>query len=319
MLKVKPKAISIVVPVFNEEKSIGCFLNRVLPCLDKTGEVVGSDAEFEIIFVNDGSKDATSSVISAIAKRETRVKLINLSRNFGKEAALAAGLKHANGDCVIPIDVDLQDPPEIIPEMVEKWIGGAQVVNGVRSDRSTDSWFKRSSAKWFYRLYNRFAENPIPEDVGDFRLLDREVVDTLNDFPECSRVNKDLFAWVGFTADSVTYKRDGRSVGTGKWKFWSLWNLAVDGFAASTTMPLRIWTYVGGFFALSAFAYATFIVVSTLMFGNDTPGYASLITVILMLGGLNLISLGIMGEYVGRIATEVRRRPLYIVQSTVGL
>ena len=202
--------------------------------------------------------------------------------------------------------------------MVSKWLAGAQVVNGVRNDRSADHWLKRSTASWFYRLYNRFAEIPIPENVGDFRLLDREVVDTLNEFPECSRVSKDLFSWVGFSSDTVEFRREARSAGTGKWKYWSLWNLAIDGFTASTTVPLRIWTYVGGFFALLSFAYAAYIVIKTLIFGVDTPGYASLITVMLFLGGLNLLSLGILGEYVGRISSEVRRRPLFIVQSKIG-
>ncbi|WP_169054144.1 glycosyltransferase family 2 protein [Nitratireductor sp. XY-223] len=318
MLKAKPKAISLVVPVYNEEKAIGRFLNRVQPVLEQTACLLGDDADYEIVFVNDGSQDATASLVAAIAERDNRVKLINLSRNFGKEAALAAGLQHANGDCVIPIDADLQDPPEIIPEMVSKWLAGAQVVNGVRNDRSADHWLKRSTASWFYRLYNRFAEIPIPENVGDFRLLDREVVDTLNEFPECSRVSKDLFSWVGFSSDTVEFRREARSAGTGKWKYWSLWNLAIDGFTASTTVPLRIWTYVGGFFALLSFAYAAYIVIKTLIFGVDTPGYASLITVMLFLGGLNLLSLGILGEYVGRISSEVRRRPLFIVQSKIG-
>lgn len=313
------QSLTLVVPVFNEEEVIRRFLDRVIPSMEKAVARMGEAAEFDILFVNDGSRDDTYAVIAALARRDPRIKLVQFSRNFGKEAALAAGLNHATGDAVIPIDVDLQDPPEIIAEMVDKWLTGAKIVNAVRTDRSSDSWVKRISANGFYRLYNRIADRPITAHVGDFRLLDREVVEVLKDLQESSRFNKGLFSWVGFETEEVEFEREERVGGTTKWGYWRLWNFALDGLTSSTTAPLRIWTYVGGFVAAMAFLYAAFIVIYTLVLGNDTPGFASVITVVLFLGGLQLLSLGIIGEYIGRIATEVRRRPLYIVQSTIGL
>ena len=319
MLKVRAKLLSLVVPVFNEQETIKLFLDRTIPVLERSCALVGADAEYEIVFVNDGSTDATSVVVETLGQRDPRIKLINLSRNFGKEAAVAAGLNYATGDAIIPIDVDLQDPPEIIEPMVAKWVGGAKAVEAVRMDRSSDTWFKRVSARGFYSLYNRVADRPIRENVGDFRLLDREVVDVMRSLGERSRFNKALYSWVGFAHETVTFSREKRSAGTSKWKYWRLWNFALDGITASTTAPLRIWTYLGAFTALAAFAYAAFILVRTALFGPDTAGYPSIIIVVLLMGGLNMIALGVMGEYVGRIAREVRGRPLYVVQSTIGL
>ena len=231
---------------------------------------------------------------------------------------MAAGLKYADAAAVIPMDVDLQDPPHLIAEMVAKWQAGAQVVNAKRCDRTSDKFLKRRTARGFYRIYNKLAERPIPDDVGDFRLLDRRVVDTLNRLEESARFNKGLFSWVGFTTETVEYSRPERAVGESKWRYWRLWRLALDGITASSTMPLRIWTYVGGSIAFLSMAYAAFLVLRTLMTGNDVPGYTSTIVAVLFLGGLNLLSLGIMGEYVGRIANEVRRRPLYVVDRIEG-
>lgn len=305
-------------PVLNEEAAIGLFLDESGVVLDQALALLDDGATAEWIFVNDGSTDATEVVLRARAKADSRIKVINLSRNFGKEPALAAGLDHASGDAVIPIDVDLQDPPEVIIDMVSAWRDGAQVVNARRVDRSTDSLSKRVSSSWFYKLYNRVADQPIPENVGDFRLMDRQAVDVVRQLPEQSRFNKGLFSWVGFKVVTVDYERAARSAGTSKWRAWKLWNLALDGITASTTMPLRIWTYVGAVIATIAFLYALFVIIYTVVFGADTPGFASIIVAILGLGGLQLLSLGIMGEYVGRIATEVRGRPLYVVASKVG-
>lgn len=318
MIHSRQQKLSLVVPVFNEEEAIRPFLDRTLPVLERAAALVSAETSLEIVFVNDGSTDATAAVLGALTQRDVRIKLVNLSRNFGKEAAVAAGLNYASGDAIIPIDVDLQDPPELIEPMVVKWLAGAKAVEAVRTDRMSDSWYKRVTANGFYRLYNRFAEQPIRENVGDFRLLDREVVEVLRSLSERSRFNKALYSWVGFARETVEFTRERRSAGTSKWKYWRLWNFALDGLTASTTAPLRVWTYLGAITAIAAFAYAAFIVIHTLVFGVDSPGYASLLTVVLFMGGLNMLALGIMGEYVGRIAKEVRGRPLYVVQSTLG-
>lgn len=310
--------LSLIVPVLNEEATIAAFLEESGRALDKAVALMPEGSGAEWVFVNDGSTDATEVVITTRAAADPRIKLVNLSRNFGKEAALAAGLDHATGDAVIPIDVDLQDPPEVIVDMVRAWLDGAAVVNARRVDRSSDSLSKRVSSSWFYKFYNRIADQPIPENVGDFRLLGKQAVDVIRRLPEQSRFNKGLFNWVGFKVVTIDYERAPRSAGASKWRGWKLWNLALDGITASTTVPLRIWTYVGAAIAALAFLYALFLVIYTLVFGADMPGFASIMVAVLGLGGLQLLSLGIMGEYVGRIATEVRGRPLYVVSSTVG-
>jgi len=312
------RSLSLIVPVLNEEAAIAPFLEASARALDDALALMGPEASAEWVFVNDGSTDATEAVLIGRAAQDKRIKVINLSRNFGKEAALAAGLDHAAGDAVIPIDVDLQDPPEVIVPMVRAWLDGAEVVNAKRADRASDSWSKRVSAGWFYRLYNRIADHPIPENVGDFRLLGREAVAVIRRLPEQSRFNKGLFNWIGFRVATVEYRRAARVAGRSKWRPWRLWNLAIDGITASTTAPLRVWTYVGAAVAMLAFAYAAFLIVRTLIFGADVPGFASIMVALLGLGGLNLLSLGILGEYVGRIAVEVRGRPLYVIASKVG-
>jgi glycosyltransferase involved in cell wall biosynthesis len=314
----EPKRISLIVPVLNEEGTISPFFERLDPALDDAMSHIEGDAETEIIFVNDGSTDGTEAVITGRTARDRRLRLINLSRNFGKEAALAAGLELATGDAVIPIDVDLQDPPEVIPELVRAWIAGAKVVNAKRNDRSSDSWAKRISARWFYHLYNRLAETPIPEDVGDFRLMDREAVDVIRKLSEQSRFNKGLFSWIGFETATVEYQREARVAGNSKWPGWRLWNFAIDGIVSSSTVPLRVWTYLGAVIALGSFGYALFVILYTIFTGGDLPGFASIMVAVLFLGGLNMLALGVLGEYVGRIATEVRGRPLYVISSKAG-
>lgn len=309
--------LSIIVPVKNEMEAIKPFVDRIAPILDT---VAGTDERaWEIIFVDDGSTDATLAVITAHHHREPRISILSLSRNFGKEAALSAGIDYAQGKAVIPMDVDMQDPPEAIPHMVEKWMAGADVVNGIRKDRSTDSATKRVSADLYYRIHNWLSNDKIPEHVGDFRLLDRKVVDVIVKMPERNRFMKGLFAWSGFRQESVEYEREEREVGQTKFRYWKLWTLALDGITSSSTVPLRVWSYLGGAVALAAFAYALFIVVRTLLFGVTVPGYSSLMSVMLFIGGLQLLSLGIMGEYVGRILTEVKQRPIYIVREAIGL
>jgi glycosyltransferase involved in cell wall biosynthesis len=305
------RRVTLIVPVFNEEDGITAFLDKVSPVMEDLRSLVS----FDILFVNDGSRDATERRIMAEAAKRTDISLINLSRNFGKEAALIAGLNHATGDAVIPLDVDLQDPPEVMREMIDRWIAGARVVNARRSRRNGDTWLKARSANAFYRIFNALSEQPIPRDVGDFRLMDREVVQVINKMGERSRCNKSLFSWVGFETEEVTYERPAREIGQTRWSYWKLWKLALDAIFSSSTLPLRIWTYFGMLMAMLSLAYSLFVVVRTLIFGNDVPGYASTVILILVFGGLNMFALGIIGEYVGRIYTEVRQRPLYVIRS----
>ncbi len=310
--------LSLIVPVHNEVGGVTPFLDRARPVLEQVTRSFGPAATFEVLFVNDGSTDATLDELREARAADGRIRIVSLSRNFGKDVALAAGLEHACGMAVIPIDVDLQDPPELIPQMVERWLAGYDVVAARRADRSSDSWLKRTTARGFYRVFNHMADRPIMADAGDYRLLSRRVVEVLNRFPERARFMKGLFSWVGFKTCHVDYVRAERETGTSKWRYWRLWNFAIDGITSSTTVPLRIWSYLGGITALAAFAYAAFLVVRTLAFGADVPGYASLMVVVLMFGGLNLLSLGVIGEYLGRTYTEVKGRPLYIVDQTFG-
>ena len=313
------KTLTLICPVLNEEEVIDIFLNGVDPHLRQALALLGPDAKAEIIFVDDGSTDATARIIAERARTRTDLKLIRFSRNFGKEAALSAGLAYATGDAAIPIDVDLQDPPELIVSMVAAWIAGAQIVNARRVDRSADNWAKRKTSHLFYHYYNKMVPRPIPADVGDFRLLDRQVVAAMGQFNEHNRFMKSLFSWVGFDEVTIDYVRPARAAGTTKFKYWKLWNFALDGITASTTAPLRVWSYIGVSLAFATALIAIIIVIRTLMRGSGVPGYPSLMVVILVIGSINFISIGVLGEYVGRISEEVRNRPLYIVRETVGL
>jgi len=307
--------LSVVVPVKNEEDGILPFIERVGSILDN----VAADGGWEILFVDDGSTDATLAAIVAANLSDARIRGLSLSRNFGKEAALSAGLDHARGAAVIPMDVDMQDPPEVLPEMVAKWRAGHEMVFGVRRSRAEDSFAKRVTAGLFYRAHNMVSADKIPENAGDFRLMDRKVVDVIRAMPERNRFMKGLFAWAGFRQASVEYDRAERETGTTKFNYWKLWTLALDGITSASTVPLRIWSYVGAIVALFAMGYAGLIAVQTIIFGNSVPGYASIMTSVLFLGGVQLISLGVLGEYVGRILTETKQRPLYVVRDTVGI
>ena len=298
--------LSIVVPVFNEQEAIEIFVKTVKE------HILCNSVGHEIIFINDGSHDATLNTALALQAADPSIKIINLSRNFGKEAAMSAGLKHAKGDAVIVMDVDLQEPPELIPQMIEKWREGYDVVYGRRVSRQTDTSLKRLTAGLFYKGFNKIADFKIPADVGDFRLMDRSVVDALNALPERVRFMKGLFAWVGFKTYALEFERRERQAGTTKFNYWKLWNFAIDGITSFSTIPLRIWTYFGLIIAGLAFLYGSFIVLKTLAFGVDVPGYASLTTFILFLGGVQLIGLGVLGEYLGRVYVEVKQRPLYL-------
>ena len=311
--------LSLVVPVHNEQDSIAPFIERTVPILDSIIEKYGANWTFEILFVDDGSRDRTNAVLEEHRADDPRIRIVTLARNFGKDQALAAGLSYTAGQAVVPIDVDLQDSPELIPDMVDKWMDGYDIVYAARADRSSDSALKRLTANAFYRIYNAMAERPIPRDAGDFRLLSREVVEVLNRFPERARFMKGLFAWVGYRQCALPFSREQRTTGETSWSYWRLWNFAIDGITSSTTVPLRIWSYLGAIIAFIAFTYAGFLIGRTLIFGIDVPGYASLTVLVLFFGGINLLSVGILGEYLGRTYTEVKARPLYIVRSTSGL
>ncbi len=300
--------LSLVVPVFNEEETIAPFLSTVVPLLERHG------VRFEIVFVNDGSRDDTFARLFHRSRSDRRLRIVNLSRNFGKEAALTAGIDHARGDILVHMDIDLQDPPELIGSFVARWREGYDIVYGIRTARHTDTPAKRVSAGWFYRVFNSMSPVRIPPNVGDFRLVDRRAVEVLRQLPERNRFMKGLFAWVGFNSVGVPYERPERVAGTSKFNFWRLWNFAIDGVVSFSTAPLRAWFYVGLAIATVAVLYALFIVTRVLIFGVDTPGYASLLIAILLMGAIQLLSLGIIGEYLGRLFVEVKGRPIYVVE-----
>ncbi len=304
--------ISIIVPVYNEADAVDAFLAQIAPELARCG------ARTEIIFVNDGSKDATLAMLMARAQSAPDLRVVNLSRNFGKEAAMTAGLDVAQGDAVVLIDVDLQDPPELLTRFVALWREGYDVVYGLRESRQADGRLKAMTAGLFYRVFNRMSATPIPHNVGDFRLIDARVVHAIRQLPERGRFMKGLFAWVGFPSIAVPYVRPARLHGTTKWNYWKLWNFAIEGIVSFSTAPLRIWTYFGVVLALGAVFYAAFILLHRLLMGVDVPGYASLIIVLLFSTAANLISLGMIGEYVGRLFVETKQRPIYLLEGIYG-
>ena len=303
------KLVSIVTPFFNEGDGVTLFYDTFIKFMASK-----LDYDFEIICVNDGSSDDTLIRLVTVAANDARFIILEFSRNFGKEAAMTAGIDTAKGDCVIPIDADLQDPPELISVMLDQWELGADVVLARRIDRSTDSYSKRKTASWFYRFHNLLSSLQIPENVGDFRLMDRIVVDALKQLPERQRFMKGLFAWVGFNSVTVDYIRQSRSMGKTKFSGWKLWNFAIEGITSFSLVPLKIWTYIGGICAVFAFFYAAFIIIRIIIYGIDMPGYASLLVVMLFFGSLQLISIGVIGEYIGRIYFETKNRPLYLIK-----
>ena len=312
----KPPTLSLVVPVKDEEAAIAPFLEQVRASLAKLDDSASSD--FEILFVDDGSCDTTLQRIREAHEADKRVRAISLSRNFGKEAAITAGLDHARGEAIVPMDVDLQDPPEALGPMLERWRAGFDVVCGIREDREADTFPKRLTADLYYRAHNWLSEDKIPEHAGDFRLLDRKVVEVIRAMPERNRFMKGLFAWAGFRQAYVAYRRPARTTGATKFDYWRLWKFAIDGITSASTVPLRMWSYLGGIVALLAIAYAVIVLIRTLVSGVQVPGYASLMVAILFLGGLQLLSLGILGEYVGRVLIESKRRPLYVIREEIG-
>jgi glycosyltransferase involved in cell wall biosynthesis len=318
MAPAKPPLISVIVPVKDEEDAIQPFMERVGPILNALRDPDGQPVIWEVLFVDDGSSDATLAAIMAANRADRRVVGISLSRNFGKEAALSAGLDHVRGQTVVPIDVDLQDPPEVIGAMLDQWRLGHEVVFGVRRNRMTDSLPKRLTADLYYRAHNWLSEDKIPEHAGDFRLLDRKVVDVIRAMPERNRFMKGLFAWGGFRQAAVEYDRAERAIGRTKFNYLKLWKLAIDGLTSASTAPLRVWSYIGFVIAVIAILYALFLVGRVVLYGIDVAGYASMMVAVLFLGGVQLLSLGILGEYVGRILVETKRRPIYVVRQKIG-
>ena len=303
--------ISIVVPAYNEAEVLDHFIT------DTQAALVPLGCLYEYVFIDDGSRDKTADLIAERLANGLPGRLVGLSRNFGKEAALSAGLAHARGDVAVIMDADLQDPPALIPAMLEGWRSGYDVVYGVRVDRSSDTLMKRSTAGLFYRIFNRLAHIDMPANAGDFRLIDREVINALLQLPERNRFMKGLFAWVGFPSMALPYERPERRAGMGKWNYWKLWNFAIDGFTGFTTLPLRVWFYGGALVALLSFAYALYLIVRVLVFGVDLPGYASLMVGLLFFSGVQLLSIGMIGEYISRLFNETKQRPVYLVQDVI--
>jgi glycosyltransferase involved in cell wall biosynthesis len=305
--------LSIVVPLYNEGANLDYLFDRLESALEDLGTT------YEIICVNDGSKDNTLKSAIEHHRRNQAIKIIDLSRNFGKEIALSAGIDRAQGAAVIPIDADLQDPPELIGELVKYWREGYEVVYGTRRSRQGESWLKKLTARGFYGVISKMSPVPIPANTGDFRLMDRKVVEALKQMPERTRFMKGMFAWVGFRQKSILFDRLPRYRGRTTWNYWKLWNFALDGIASFSSFPLKIWGYFGIFISFLSLLYAFCLVLRTLILGIEVPGYASIIVAILFLGGIQLITLGVIGEYLSRVYEEVKQRPLYLIRNSYGL
>lgn len=302
------KKITILIPAYNEEEVLGMLYKRLDNLADSQ-----SDYKFEFLFVNDGSRDKTLDIIKDYAEKDSRVSFVNLSRNYGKETAMLAGFDHVDSDAMVIIDADLQDPPELIPKMIKFWEQGYDDVYAKRSSREGETWFKKKTSEWFYTLLQKSTHIPIQRDTGDFRLLSRRCVEALCEFRESQRYTKGMFSWIGFKKKEIVYDRDPRAAGETKWNYSKLLNLAIDGITSFTTAPLRISSVMGILVSFFAFAYIVYLVIRTLFFGTDLAGYPSMMAVILFLGGVQLLSLGVIGEYIGRIFNETKRRPLYFV------
>jgi len=304
--------LSLIVPMHNEGDNVRALYERIRSVLDPLDET------WELVCINDGSRDDTLAHLLALHRADDRVVVIDLARNFGKEAALTAGLDAARGEAAIPLDADLQDPPELIPLLMEKWRDGYEVVNAVREEREGESAVKRGTAHAFYRIINRMSEVDIPADTGDFRLISRPALDALKRLPERRRFMKGLFAWVGFRTTQVHYRRQPRHAGSTKFNYWRLWNFALEGITSFSSVPLRLFSYLGFAVSLLAFLYAVQIVLDTLVLGNPVKGYPSLMVTILFFGGVQLIGIGVLGEYLGRVYEETKQRPVYLVRRQYG-
>ncbi len=306
------KKLSIIAPMYNESEGVDLFFETI----NNTLAIINID--YEIICIDDGSKDDTLEKLKAHAANDKSIKVVALSRNFGKEAAMTAAIDYATGDAVIPIDADLQDPPELIPQMIELWQSGYQVVYAKRISRDHDTAVKRNTAGWFYKLFNRMSDVKIPENVGDFRLMDGRVVEAIKKLPEKDRFMKGLFCWPGFKHTTLEFERQSRAMGNTKFNYWKLWNFALSGITSFSTLPIRLGVYLGLLVSALSFIYGLFVIIKTTLTGVDVPGYASLLVVILFIGGIQLFFMGLMGEYIGRIYKEVKNRPIYYVAEEIG-
>jgi glycosyltransferase involved in cell wall biosynthesis len=303
------KKISILIPAYNEQEVLRHLYERLNKLAGQT-----PNYDFEFLFVNDGSRDKTLEIIKTYAENDARVAYVNLSRNFGKETAMIAGFDHVTGDATVVIDADLQDPPELIPQMIAFWEEGYDDVYAKRRSRAGESWFKKATSELFYKLLQKSTSIPIQQDTGDFRLLDRRCIEALKQFRESQRYTKGMFSWIGYKKKEIVYDRDPRAAGETKWNYAKLTNFAIDGITSFTTAPLRISSLFGIIVSLASFIYIVYLVVRTILYGNDLAGYPSMMAVILFLGGIQLLSLGVIGEYVGRIFNETKNRPLYFVE-----
>lgn len=307
------KTITILIPVYNEEDVLQMLYKRITSVINKIPLY-----NFEVLFVNDGSRDSTLDIIKSLRKIDQRINYINLSRNFGKETAMIAGLDYVNGDAVIIIDADLQDPPELIPQMIYYWEQGYDDIYARRKTRQGETWLKKWTAKAFYKSLQKVTRIPIQEDTGDFRLLDKRCIEALKMFRETQRYTKGLFSWIGYNKKEILFDRDPRAAGQTKWNYLKLCDLAIEGVTSFTTAPLRLSALIGSVISIAAFLYMVWIITKTILFGEPVVGYPSLMTVILFLGGIQLLSLGIIGEYLGRIFNETKRRPLYFIDEYNG-
>jgi polyisoprenyl-phosphate glycosyltransferase len=305
--------LSIVAPAYNEERNLPAFLAATIPVLEGIG------VPFEIVFVDDGSRDGTLGMLAAAASQDSRIKVVGLARNFGKDVALSAGLAHASGDAIVPIDCDLQHPPELIPQFYARWREGFDMVIGVRSRRDEEGWLRRTLSQTYYKVMRSMTSVEIPPNAGDFRLLDRKILDVINKMPERHRFMKGIFAWPGFKVSSIEFQANVRANETrSSWSFFKLWRFALDGLFSFSTAPLKLWTYIGALSAAAAFVYGIITLIQKLFIGIAVSGYASLLIVLLFFNGLLLLSNGIQGEYIARIFEEVKGRPLYVVGQTFG-
>jgi glycosyltransferase involved in cell wall biosynthesis len=305
--------VSFVIPVLNEAPNLPALMQRLRRVVDAL------DVRWQVLFVDDGSTDGTLAALKQLHAQDSRVSAVSLSRNFGKEIALAAGLRYADGDAAILMDADLQHPPEVVAQFVAKWREGYQIVYGIRADRDSDSLPRRIFSRAFYRLFNVLAKTDLPEGAGDFRLLDRRAIDAMNALDESSRFNKGLFSWIGFKSIGVPFATESRVHGVSRWSFRRLLHFALDGLTSFSTIPLRIWSLIGLAISMIAMVYALIVLVSTLLLGTDVPGFPSLIISVMFFSGVQLITLGVIGEYLGRVYEEVKARPLFIVAEEVGV
>lgn len=307
------KKLSLLIPAYNEEKVLTMLYKRIEPIMDSLNQY-----DWEVLFVNDGSKDNTLAVLYGLRAKDKRINILDLSRNYGKEVAMLAGFDYVKGDAVIILDADLQDPPELIPQMLEYWEEGYDDVYAKRRTRQGETFIKKKTSQWFYNILQKSTDIPIQLNTGDFRLLDRSCIDALRKIRESNRYTKGMFSWIGYNKKEILFDREARAAGETKWNYFKLFTLAIEGITSFTTRPLRLSTMFGGLISLTSFIYAIYMLFDTFLYGNDVKGYPSLLVIILFLGGIQLLSLGIMGEYIARIFIETKNRPTYFARTYNG-